>query len=317
MNEYLRQSIQKTLAYFDIYDYPLTGQEVHRFLWQQEASLVQVLRALTEMKDAGEVHTSRGFYYLPGRSSTVSLRLGATVIEERKMKIAKRAVKKLRWIPFVEAVFVCNTLAAHIAKKNSDIDFFIITKENRIWITRLLVILSMIMFRFRITGKKRADKVCLSFYSTDAHLNLSDIALSKDEQGLPDIYLLYWLGQLAPVYDPKGILETIQRENNWVSRYIPQLFGEHTMWKRWSVVNTKVQVHMKWFFEMMWQGNYGSLLNGHAEQIQTPKLEANFYGIKDEDDSRVVISDSLLKFHSNDRRAFFRDMWKRRVQNIV
>ena len=44
------------------------------------------------------------------------------------MKIANRAVEKIRWVPFLRAIFVCNTLAGPGLKEESDIDVFIITR---------------------------------------------------------------------------------------------------------------------------------------------------------------------------------------------
>ena len=93
------------------------------------------------------------------------------------------------------------------ANENSDIDLFIITKNNRIWTSRIFLTLILSLLGQRKTAKKHAGKFCLSFFITENHLRLEDIAI-KD-----DIYLRYWIETLVPIVNKNNIFERFIEEN--------------------------------------------------------------------------------------------------------
>ena len=63
--------------------------------------------------------------FLPGREVTVEKRRERLLISELKMKLACRAAKKIRAVPFVKAIFVCNSVGTEQAKAKGDIDFLL------------------------------------------------------------------------------------------------------------------------------------------------------------------------------------------------
>jgi hypothetical protein len=159
----------------------------------------------------------------------------------------------------------------------------------------------------RRTKTDVANKICLSFYVTDRHLNLEDIAIDGE-----DIYLMYWIDQLIPIYDPEDIRAHILRENRWVKPYLPHAFQSYRMLPDYRVDRGKGQSAFRRAFEKMWGGAYGDMLEHRAKRIQEKKMSRNYESIKNEPDTRVVIDDTMLKFHENDRRALFREEWKKR-----
>jgi hypothetical protein len=52
------------------------------------------------------------------------------------------------------------------ASENSDIDLFIITSPDRLWLTRLMVTFIFQVLGKRKTAKKHKDNFCLSFFAT-------------------------------------------------------------------------------------------------------------------------------------------------------
>jgi hypothetical protein len=300
----LSQSIVSTLAFFDVFDYPLTREELYRWLWMPKPiSYADFVVALDSLQGAWD--RVDGFYILSGREEIVHARQKSISLVAKKMKIAQRGVKKMRWIPFVQAVFLCNTVAAGSAAEESDIDVFVVVKHGRIWITRFLVTTVLALFRLRRNKTSIANKICLSFYVTDTHLDLSGVAINA-----PDIYLIYWIDQLVPLYDPDNILHEIHTKNNWVKKYIPNAFLEYDLIECFSVKETKISNIICHIFETMWRGGYGDLLEKQARDLQKQKMKKNLGSKQDDDSTDVVISDTMLKFHENDQREFFKKAWE-------
>ncbi len=308
----LKKAIIVTLAWFDVFDTPLTKEEIHTWLWKQEATLPSVIDALKILREQDAIGYKHGFYSLPDREKIVGERQLSIPIIDTKMNIAAKAAKKLRWIPFFRAMFVCNTVASSSATHCSDIDVFIVIGKGRLWLTRLLITLTLTVFRMRRHGKHVANKICLSFYVTDAHLDLSDVAIDK-----PDIYMAYWIDQLIPVYDPEDVRAVIMKENTWAHALLPNAFGKFVLHPRWRVKNGIVSGRIKRMFEVVWKKGYGDLLEKQAKGAQEKKMAMNWRSAKDNPSSHVVIDDTMLKFHENDRRAKFREEWQQRINKHV
>lgn len=305
-------TIIETLAWFDVFDTPLTKEEIHTWMWKQEAPFLNVVDTLEILRDKKVIDYEQGFYFFPGRGEIVEKRQLSVPIIDKKMDIARKAAKRLRWIPFLRSVFVCNTVASSSADACSDIDVFIVIRKGRLWLTRLLITLTLSFFRMRRNKKHVANKICLSFYVTDEHLDLSDVTIDA-----PDIYMAYWIDQLIPVYDPENVREKILKQNAWAKELLPNALQSFVPHPRWRVEDGGVSKRAKRLFETLWGTSYGDLLETQAKGAQEKKMAMNVSSLKDEPDSRVVIDDTMLKFHENDRRATFREEWRGRVAKFV
>jgi len=295
----MKKSILKTLAYFDIFGYALTAEELKRFRY-----------GYTDNPDLQmcDLPTKDGFYYLPGREENVATRQKAVKLQEKKIKIAKRGIKIISWVPFLRAVFVCNTLSGPGLTEDSDIDVFIIARKGRLWLVRILATLSLRLFGLRTIGKKTKDRICLSFFAADDSLNLSKIAIEND------VYLMYWLAQLIPIYDPENLLASIQRANQWVKEYLPNAFAPYELSKRWRVDSIGFSKFFKKLLEKMWCGGYGDLMEKQAREAQVARMKLNYMS---KPGAGVVMSDQMLKFHENDRRAEYREKWRKNIQYLI
>ncbi|HAT03428.1 MAG TPA: hypothetical protein DCS29_01460 [Candidatus Magasanikbacteria bacterium] len=303
MDQTLAQSIVRTLAYFDIFDYPLTKEELYRFLYTESTGQWEYKDFLNILSQDDSFHMwscSDGFYFLPRREKIIAQRQRRVAFLEQKMKIAHRGVQKIKWIPFVRAVFVCNTVASSSAQEDSDVDVFIVVKKNRLWFTRLLVTLTLSFFRLRRTKRRIANKICLSFYVADSHLNMSSLRIAH-----PDIYLVYWLAQLVPMYDPDDLYESIQRANAWAYVYVPYASMSYFLLDRYRVDDTAWSLRAKRFFAYFINDN----MNAYAKYVQQRKMKRNIHSIGHLSDTRVVVNDAVLKFHENDRRQEYQEKW--------
>jgi hypothetical protein len=190
------------------------------------------------------------------------------------------------------------------------VDVFIIVKQGRLWVTRLLVTLVLSLFRLRRHREDVANKICLSFYLTDQSLDLSRIALFPD-----DVYLMYWLDELIPLYDPKDMYARVRQENAWVKKFVPDALQSHDVLHRWKVKDTWLVHIVRGIWSLFLLSVWGDAVERLAKKMQQWKMNKNTKSVQHAPDTRVVVSDEMLKFHENDRRAYYRDEWKKKLKN--
>lgn len=310
--ERIEKSILATLAWFDVFDYPVTSEELYKHLWKDtsQESYANFLHTLDAMEGKKSIQREYGFYFLPGRTGLVEKRQEKIALIEHKMRIAQKATNSIRFIPFVESIFLCNTVAFGWPKEESDVDVFIIISKGRLWLARFLVTIALSIKGLRRNKKHIADKVCLSFYITDDALTIKDLALDNE-----DIYLVYWMRYLIPLYTSYEAYLDFQAANAWATQYTKPLPEFHTL-RRYNTAIKKVGAFFKYIFEKVWTGAYGNLIETQAKKIQQTKMNRNTSSVQGAGDTRVVISDTRLKFHENDRRELYRQMWKDRLKTL-
>jgi hypothetical protein len=130
------RSVFETVAYADVFDYPLTASEVYRYLTSPHASLEGVARVL-----ANEAVFARvgDYFTLPGREGIVAIRERREKVAARLWAKAKRYGRILASLPFVQMVAVTGSLSMNNTDEGKDLDFMIVTNPNRLWMCRALI----------------------------------------------------------------------------------------------------------------------------------------------------------------------------------
>ena len=308
MHRGLERSILKTLSYFDTFDFPLTKEELFRWLWEPPQTSYQAfLTTLDSLIAQEQISLWRGFCILPGQEKSVDTRQAAIALVKQKMKKARRAAWLMQQVPNVSAIFVCNTVASSIPTPESDIDVFIVVKEKKLWLTRLCITVLLSIFGLRRTKTRIADRICLSFYITDEHLDLYTIMRKPH-----DIYLAYWMDQLVSLYDPTGLAQKLYEQNSWVQQYLPHTTCEEKKHRLIQVSSTPFFLFLVKKLEQLLNTPFGRWCEKKAQQLQQKKMKKNNTSVALFPDTRVVVNEYMLKFHENDRREFFATRWKDR-----
>ncbi len=207
-------------------------------------------------------------------------------------------VKKLQStfqsIPFVEQIFLCNSISFNALEKNSDIDLFIIAEP---WRIRTVKFRSMILFTLKWAKrfwKKTRKKICLSFFITSDSQNLYPISLPS-----LDIYLAYRIAHLVLIYQPDEKINNSFFENNkWVKWILPNYQEKQTisLWITPFSWNTKFKNIMEKLGDWFLWNIFESLVKHVQKFIIRLKRMRNPVWNKD-----VIISDTMLKFHQDIR----------------
>ncbi|MFA7662588.1 MAG: hypothetical protein WCX88_01605 [Patescibacteria group bacterium] len=302
----LEKSVMQTLAWFDIFEYPLTLVELKKYLWDfdREISLVEIQNVLDKLEN---FKNFQGFYFLKNReNSIVENRLRKYNISETKFKKRAWVFKIIALIPFVRLVGICNTMAYRGAKAESDIDLFVITEKNRLWWTRFLILSFLSVFRLRPQKNNFQNKICLSFFVDTTKLNLAELKKGED-----DIYFYFWLAHLWPVYN-ENIYHDFWQENSWLKAKLkfvaPQELNSHYKIKLAVIV----QLLKRWFEGIInllaggWTENF--LMNFQLNKIPSAISDKMNLG------SEVVINEHLFKAHTGDRRGEYQKIFEDKLK---
>jgi hypothetical protein len=201
----------KTLIYSDIFDYPLTLSEVHQYLiTDKKTSLDLVKKNLTTLK----INNSRGYYFLNKRKNIVDPRIEREKESNKKINFAFHYIGLLKFIPGIRLIGISGSVSVKNASKNDDIDLFIVTRKESIWLARffavtLLRILGV--YRSRV-DKKTTNKLCLNMFVDEDNL-----AFPKDKRNL---YTAHEISQLLPIIDKNMAYESFIKNNAWISKYL-------------------------------------------------------------------------------------------------
>lgn len=299
----LQTAIIKTIIFFDLFSHPLTAYELWRYL-NIEVSFEDLESESRSLFKKGLLAMENGFYFLPGKAGLIKVRHDRYHFTNRKIKIALRAVRLFKIIPTVKFVALSNLIGRHNLRDASDIDIFIIAKKNRVWLTRFFCAGLMKILRRRPTPSSKRDKICLSFYIDEDHLDLSTLT-----NGPKDLYFRYWLAGLYPLFDHSFYHHRLMLANNWLKTYLPngdfilnnQAYRELANSWRAKVLNNNL---VNQFFD---------LIEYWSQSIQWKIMPVELKK-KVNLDSRVIIRDGVLKLYLIDRREEFRRRYEESIK---
>jgi len=207
---------------------------------------------------------------------------------EKQEKILNKYHFLYKQIPFVDSIYVCNSLSFKSINENSDIDLFIVTKDNRMFLAKLFI---WLFFKiFWMYGTHQKDKFCIWFYVSKSNQDLYPISI------LPvDLYLAYWIAHLQTLYSENWNFD-IYKENIWVKSIIPNYNMEEK-----KILNIKTS-NWKWtikkILEMIfWFNLLNKILGIIWKKRMNQKKKSMWRKWKN-----IIISDNILKFQAPDIR---------------
>ncbi len=288
MPTHQEQSIFRILAYMAYTKFPLTAFEIWKWCDDEALSLHDVMTTLADsmwLREHG-VQEFDGFFAIGDTVAWRQERMARTTDALRK---SRRAAWFVRWaslLPWVRMVAVCNSLAHSFTNTDSDIDLFVVTKPGRLWSTRLVLTGALALFRLR-PGEAKRDPICLSFFIDTEHVDLAPVKIGAD-----DPYLHMWIATLAPILDRNDVITTLRATNRWIRPALPK---SHRVRRSSAFV-------VAGRFALPDIGVFESV----AERLQRARFPRALRESMNRD-TRVVVTDGMLKFHENDRREAIRD----------
>jgi hypothetical protein len=202
----IQQDILKALAYFDIFRYPLTADEITSFL-PSSATVTEVEQQLVLLLKQGRIFGFDRLYMLQDDAALAERRRKGNRLALDEMK---KAVKTARWLfrfPFVRSIAVSGSLSKNYADEHTDIDFFVITARGRLWLARTLL---HVLYKLpRFSAKSRP--FCLNYYIDDAVMEIEE----------KNIFTATEIITLLPL-EGEAAFNQFKLANGWVKDYYPQ-----------------------------------------------------------------------------------------------
>src|SRR3990167_1433780 len=207
----LSSSILSTLAYHDVFDYPLDSSEVADLLVKKRSGKESVKSELEKLREIRKVGESYRYYFLKSRQKIVRMRKLRTKYSQKKLKRAAFFAGLLKIIPSVKLVAVSGALSMRNSRKDDDIDLVIITSKGLLWTTRFLANMLLLPFKRDPAGQKISDRACLNMFLDESALLISD----------RNIYSAHEICQMKLIWDRDGTYRKFIRANSWIRKYLP------------------------------------------------------------------------------------------------
>lgn len=177
-----------SVKYHDIFDYKLTKAEAVKWQYKNQKIIV------SGVKNKGRLQREK--------------------YSQKKLVIAKKVAKLISKIPTVLFVGITGSLAMMNAKKKSDIDLILITKNGTLWTTRLLVYILLLLTRYQIRIPRQnleKDKLCLNMW-----LDETDLVWSRNDR---NIYTAHEIAQIVSLVNKNKTYEKFLHLNRWILLY--------------------------------------------------------------------------------------------------
>ncbi len=319
-----QEALLRTVAFFDVLDYAPTWSECAAWVeWKAASGFeslppptgVELLDARDRLIEDRRIETGMGRIALHGRlGRLLAVTFDRMPLQARKLRRARRVASALARIGAVRFVALANTTAIGNARDAADLDFFVITSAGHLWTTRLLA-----AGPYRLLGRLSKpdgapDAVCLSYFISDANLDLASHMLTPD-----DPYFRYWFLSLLPLYDDgvgaelweanRGLRAVHPRALKWMEVGVWRLGFGKTGSAQTS--NPKPQTPTPPRLRIPTPARLESISRPLQLRWFPPNIRARMNA-----DTSVIVSDQALKFHVDDARLAFRGAFEERLQAL-
>lgn len=195
--------ILKWLCYFDIFSHPLTNQEIYKLCNYSSSSDLQA--DLDELIANNSIYSQDQFYSIQQEIDKLIQERTKKEQEAKKyFKKLPRYAKLIARFPYVKGIAISGSLSKNIMYEDGDIDYFIITNKERLWVARTFLILYKKVFL--LNSRKY---FCVNYFVDEDNMRLHD----------ENIFTAVEIAHLSPVYN-QHVFDTLKKQNEWTKAHL-------------------------------------------------------------------------------------------------
>lgn len=256
----LCESVISTLLYFDYFKYPLKLHEIHQFL-DKKTSIEAVKKRVQYLLGLNIVHTYKQYYALSENiQEWIEKREKNYNLSQEYWVKAHRYSRLIGKFPYVRAVFISGSLSKNNTDHNGDIDYFIVTENNRLWVCRTLLVLFKKMFL--LNSKKY---FCVNYFLSEHYLAIPD----------KNRFVAMELFTMRLMYQEQDLRTKVLQSNLWAVKMLPNYdlrhyhYGHLAKKRAWykviseALLNNFIGTWLDNFFHRItfrqWKKKFGSL----------------------------------------------------------
>jgi hypothetical protein len=235
-----QMAILSAIHYFDIFNYPLKAEEIWRNS-QFNDSLDTLILELQNLIKANYLKQIDDYYVLTIKNrDCITLRhKNEKGIEFIKPKVIQYSCFISKF-PFVEAIGLSGSYSKGVYGEKDDIDYFIITKQNRLWLCRSLLRAYKKFFQKK-TNKKY---LCMNYFVENTNLEVPD----------KNIFVATEIKTLVPAYNHSIYLD-FMKANEWSNTFLPNYTNQSS-----ALIESKSVYWLKVLLEKVLNGKLGDYL---------------------------------------------------------
>lgn len=284
------ESVLKAICYFDIFNYPLTADEIRRL---SDVSVSE--NVIRDLVAAQILQQDQGFYYLNTSSIDVEHRQKGNKEAKELIPKAIRQASFIGSFPFVRSVSVSGSMSKGHIDQEGDIDFFIITEPGRLWIARTLLILYKKIFL--LNSKKY---FCVNYFIDTENLTIEE----------HNRFTATEVVTLINVYGKKWHQQFLEA-NRWAQKIYPFYVADS-----WSAVPRKESV--KQSVERFLPKKWAEQLDQYFFRLTLKRWDQRFGTKMAEQDFAVAFKSRryVSKHHPNHFQKIVLEEWEKRILKI-
>ncbi len=232
--------ILRTIVYYDIFDYSVHFKDISIACVFSENDKTLCQNALDYLVQKKVIFKIFDYYALKADPLLVEKRLKGEAEAKGWMKKAKQYSRIISYFPYVRGVSLSGSLSKGIIGDDPDIDYFIITEPNRLWLTRALLTAFKKIF---LLNSYRY--FCINYFIDSKNLEIEE----------KNIFTATEIATLVPVYGHTQNKKFFE-QNAWVKNYYPPYFTN----ERTTLLKHK-DIVFKNFLELLLKNKIGDRLD--------------------------------------------------------
>lgn len=165
------------------------------------------------MLSSQQVIYSKGkFFQLSDDENYVHRRRMGNILAKKRLKTAKRVSSFISRFPFIRGILLSGSISKGFMEEDSDIDYFVITHPNRVWFSRLMLMLFKKLFL--LNSRKL---FCINYFVDSENLEIEE----------KNIFTATEIVTLLPTFG-KDIYQEFFEKNLWVKNFFPNFPKRNT-----------------------------------------------------------------------------------------
>ncbi len=208
----------RVLKYYAFFRYAATADDIY-ITYPCKISLrhmeLILQSAVAEKKVLTQNIAGTSYYTLPPQGISLHEVEKKVALTREKISAAKLFLWAAEYHTVVHLIGLTGSLAMKNARKNDDVDFFIISAPHRVWTARALLLLTAALLGMR---RKRNDaspagKICMNLF-----FDGTDLVVPRHKQTL---YVAHEIVQMKPQFVKNNTYAQFLHENRWIDAYFP------------------------------------------------------------------------------------------------